>query len=150
MNAANKKVFLQPEQLRAAMILDEELLHNQIRQAQKRDSYTKESIKEMRDESPSQFHITADGLLAHREKIYIPRSNKLRTEILQAHHDHPLRGHPGVTKTCHLLRRKYYWPGMRRDVKQYIRACATCQRVKIVRAKPKGFMKTLPVAERKW
>ena len=51
--------------------------------------------------------------------------------LLQAHHDAPAYGHPGINKTYQLTSRRYWWPNMRQDVTDYVRGCAECQRNKI-------------------
>ena len=51
--------------------------------------------------------------------------------LIQAHHDMPVYGHPGINKTYQLVNRKYWWPGMRQDVTNYIKGCAECQRHKV-------------------
>jgi hypothetical protein len=54
----------------------------------------------------------------------------LRRGILEALHDPPHVGHPGVTRMYELLTREWYWPGMYEDVKAYLAHCDSCQRVK--------------------
>ncbi len=51
--------------------------------------------------------------------------------IISAHHDSPVHGHPGINKTSQLLSRRYWWPNMRKDVLEYVKGCAECQRNKI-------------------
>ena len=62
--------------------------------------------------------------------IYLPPDEDLRADIIQAHHDTPIAGHPGRYKTEELITRTYWWPGIRRDVIRYVMGCQTCQRVK--------------------
>ncbi len=45
-------------------------------------------------------------------------------------HDHITAGHPGIEKTKELVLREYWWPKMKKDVEDYVRACETCQRTK--------------------
>jgi len=54
-----------------------------------------------------------------------------RRTFIQAHHDAPAYGHPGINKTYQLVSRRYWWPNMQQDVKDYVRGCAECQRNKI-------------------
>ena len=54
----------------------------------------------------------------------------LRGDIIRLHHDTAIAGHPGHYKTLELVSRNYYWPGMSRDVRQYVEACSACQRTK--------------------
>ncbi len=145
-NAINNRIAIPPEQLRAHLLLDEDLLLNRIRQAP-RDEYFGAKSKEGGDS----FTLSPDGKLLLREgKIYVPDHDSLRFDILQAHHDHKLRGHPGVRKTLQLIQRTFYWPRLRRDVNHYVRACHACARAKTPRHKPFGFLKPLPIGERPW
>jgi hypothetical protein len=54
----------------------------------------------------------------------------LRRGIVEALHDPPHVGHPGVTRMYELLTREWYWPGMYEDVKAYLAHCDSCQGVK--------------------
>jgi len=51
--------------------------------------------------------------------------------FIQAHHDTPAYGHPGINKTYQLTSRRYWWPNMRQDVADYVKGCAECQRNKV-------------------
>ncbi len=51
--------------------------------------------------------------------------------FIQAHHDTPVYGHPGINKTHQLVSRRYWWPNMQQDIKDYVRGCAECQRHKV-------------------
>ncbi len=46
--------------------------------------------------------------------------------ILKQLHDAPSGGHLGFTKTLEKIRAHFYWPGQRRDVEDWCRACQTC------------------------
>ena len=47
--------------------------------------------------------------------------------IVQIHHDPPAYSHPGISRTLELTARKYWWPHMAQDVKDYVKGCADCQ-----------------------
>ncbi len=72
-----------------------------------------------------------DGLIFYDSRIYVPSDHVLRGEIIAHVHDHITAGHPGIEKTKELVLREYWWPKMKKDVKDYVRACETCQRTKI-------------------
>jgi len=36
-----------------------------------------------------------DGVIYKEGKVYVPRNNELRTEIVRLHHDMPVGGHGG-------------------------------------------------------
>ena len=54
-----------------------------------------------------------------------------RCSIVQIHHDPPAYGHPGISRTLDLVARKYWWPRMAQDVKDFVKGCADCQRNKV-------------------
>ena len=56
--------------------------------------------------------------------------------ILQLLHS----SHSGITKTYHLARGLYFWPGMTNDIKQLVSACADCP--KVLPSQPSNPMST--------
>ena len=64
--------------------------------------------------------------------------------ILQKGHDEG--GHLGADKTLDVIRRKYYWPTLFRDVKDWCRTCKPCQQRKNPVANPKAPLQYPPVA----
>ena len=36
-----------------------------------------------------------DGLMLKKGKVYVPKDNKLRVEVIRLHHDMPVEGHGG-------------------------------------------------------
>lgn len=62
--------------------------------------------------------------------IAVPNVADLRARILQGLHDSPFAGHPGVIRTVKSVQRWFWWPELRRDVEEYVKACAACQRNK--------------------
>jgi hypothetical protein len=54
-----------------------------------------------------------------------------KRHIIKSHHDSPVHGHPGISKTIQLTERLYWWPRMRVDITEYVKGCADCQRHKV-------------------
>jgi hypothetical protein len=50
-----------------------------------------------------------------------------KRHLIQSHHDSPVYGHPGISKTIQLTERLYWWPQMRADITEYVKGCADCQ-----------------------
>jgi len=51
--------------------------------------------------------------------------------IIEAHHKSPVYGHPGIKRTTQLVARHYWWPQLNKDVMNYVKGCAECQRHKV-------------------
>ena len=54
-----------------------------------------------------------------------------RRAIIKSLHDPPAYGHPGITRTVDFVEHSYWWPGLRRDVAEYVRGCGECQQHKV-------------------
>jgi hypothetical protein len=91
-----------------------------------------------------------DSLLYYRMQLYVPAAGGARTEVLRRHHNDPIAGHFGAKRILELVARKYYWPGMSREVKAYTQACSTCQRVRPVRHRLHRSMEPLPQPRGPW
>ena len=83
-------------------------------------------VKILRDEEWRQ----KDGLMLKEEKVYVPKDEKLRAEVIRLHHDMPVGGHGGQWKTAELVTRNFWWPGVTREVKWCVEGCNACQRNK--------------------
>jgi transposase InsO family protein len=55
-------------------------------------------------------------------QILLPKC--LRTEVLQQLHDKT--GHMGRDRTLHLVKERFFWPGMTKDVESYVSRCMRC------------------------
>ncbi|KAB2632511.1 S ribonuclease [Pyrus ussuriensis x Pyrus communis] len=97
----------------------------------------------------SRVSLLAD-LRATGVRMFVPKSVELKKEILDEAHISAYAMHPGATKMYHTIRPFYYWPGMKREIAEYVSSCAVCQQVKAERKKPFGLLQPLPVPEWKW
>ena len=70
--------------------------------------------------------------------------------MISCHHNDPLAGHIGIDKIRELVGRKYYWPSLRKDVKNYVRGCDLYLASKIVRHKFYRDLQSLPVSTHQW
>ena len=61
----------------------------------------------------------------------IPARDK--KETLSLAHDHQLSGHQGVDRTYYNLKQQVWWPGMLKDVQEYIRTCDKCQKRRTIK-----------------
>ena len=59
-------------------------------------------------------------------RIYMPNNRKTRETILKENHNEANIGHLGQHRMMELIKRTYWWPGLREDVKNYIQGCFKC------------------------
>ena len=72
--------------------------------------------------------------------LYIPES-PIRRQILVAAHD---TGHPGPARTIGAIAKKFFWPSLAKDARDWIASCDACQRHK-VGGRAQGYLHSLPV-----
>ncbi|GFS95854.1 transposon Tf2-6 polyprotein [Trichonephila clavipes] len=93
-----------------------------------------------------------DGSLCRKNfdpdgKLWFPLiPNHLRAEILRHFHDALTAVHFGFAKTYDSIRKRFYWPGMCRNVIWYGMHCWKCQRRKSVLQRPPGRLVPIPPA----
>ena len=91
-----------------------------------------------------------DGILNYKGRIYILKVTDLRRFLMYKIHQAPYSGHPGYQKTIATARKQYFWPGMKKDMAEYISRCMKCQQVKVEHQHPIGLLQPLPIPEWKW
>ena len=62
---------------------------------------------------------------------------ELHCHLTAAHHDHATAGHLGIQRTISLVSQRYWWPGLREFIRNYVKGCATCQVTKAGTTKPR-------------
>ena len=63
-------------------------------------------------------------------KMYVPKNEELKAEVIQLYHNVPAAGHSGRWKMVELVTRNYWWLGVTRDVGRYVEGCNLYQRMK--------------------
>ena len=66
------------------------------------------------------------------------------------YHDCPSGGYWGRDKTLDLIRRRFTWPGIAEDVREYAATCPACQGKAIHRHKSYGKIEPLPIPTDLW
>ena len=77
------------------------------------------------------------------DQIVLPEL--LHTNALQLAHDVPMAGHMGRQRTLDRLRKRFWWPGITRDVDEYCKSCPECQ--KVTRKGARAPLVSMPIIE---
>ena len=100
-------------------------LIDEITAAQEQDSH----IAKLKTDMPPGFSVE-NRALRQGDRIYVPDINELRQRILKESHHSCYSVHPGITKMYHDVKSQYWWPGMKKDVADFVSSRLTCQQVK--------------------
>ena len=89
---------------------------------------------------------TAGGL------FYVPNDRAIPRKLLFEVHDAPTGGHLGGRsgKTVHKMQAMCWWPGMKREIEDYVRGCVVCAAAKSSQQLPAGLLQPLPIPHRPW
>ena len=79
-----------------------------------------------------------------------PTTTKEKETIISMFHDPKIAGHKGVAKTVELITRHWEWPGLNKDVSNYISHCDLCQRTKVSRHRPYGKLQSFTPPAGAW
>ncbi|KAK2427510.1 hypothetical protein QL285_026084 [Trifolium repens] len=101
-------------------------------------------------ETNRDFKVGSDNILRCQGRVCVPEAMDLRNTILGEAHKSKLSIHPGATKMYQDLRQDFWWPGMKRDVAEFVASCLTCQKAKIEHQRPAGMLQSLDIPEWKW
>ena len=104
----------------------------------------------------SKFMLDENGILMReikysrnlrnsKKKFVICIPFNMCEEVLEDCHDNICAGHSGRTKTWERVRERFYWPGMYKDVKDYVSKCHTCMQYKGERQFNIGTRQRMPI-----
>eukprot|EP00253_Pinus_taeda_P012349 PITA_12349 len=103
-----------------------------------------------RKDSQSEYMIDDAGIVYFKQRIYVPNQNKVKNLIMDEFHISHYAGHPGYQKMITAIRKEYFWPGMKKDIVEYLARCLECQQIKAEHQHPAGLLQPLPIPEWKW
>ena len=109
-------------------------------QAMQEEDPSLEEVRLAADGQPSSAGVgffRRDGIIYRRwvrpgqsgeevEQVVVPEA--CRENLLELAHSIPLAGHLGWEKTVQRLLARFYWPTLYRDVAQFCKCCAACQK----------------------
>jgi hypothetical protein len=86
-----------------------------------------------------------DGLLFYKNILYLGSCQAIKEQVLAFVHSDPMAGHSGFERTMQRAKRDFFWKGMKKDLKRFIRECAICQQNKNENISPAGLLQPLPI-----
>ena len=108
-----KKEWLENRRTKKVEVIVEEVdLLEKIRQSRVRDNKVVKAVEEMKQAGVKVLRDKEwrdiDSIMYKEEKVYVPKDEVLRAEIIRLHHDIPVGGHRGQWKTVELSQMATY------------------------------------------
>ncbi|GJX58361.1 retrotransposon-related protein [Tanacetum coccineum] len=102
---------------------------NQIKVSWQNDDTMQQLIKSLKDNSYKGNKLSLEGdLLKRKGKIMVGNEVELRKQLIAYFHESVVGGHSGVLVTTKKLSVVFYWKGLKRMVRQFVKNVITCQR----------------------
>jgi hypothetical protein len=79
-----------------------------------------------RPQTEEGYTLGIEGLLMYKNRVYAPNDQELKMEILKDMHNMVYAGHPGYQKNVAAVKSHYFWPGMKKEIAEYISRCMEC------------------------
>ncbi|GJY00114.1 putative reverse transcriptase domain-containing protein [Tanacetum coccineum] len=149
-DALSRKERLKPRRVRAMSITIHSGLKTKILEAQSEASKDLKALTEWLRGLERHFEQRDDGEIYFFDRIWIPSVGGVRKLIMDEAHTSRYSVHPGADKMYYDLRDLYWWPGMKRDIAEYVSRCLTCSKIKAEHQKPSGFLQQPEIPEWKW
>ncbi|GJT27828.1 putative reverse transcriptase domain-containing protein [Tanacetum coccineum] len=92
----------------------------------------------------------SDRTFYYLDQIWVPLKGEVRTLIMDEAHKSKYSVHPGADKMYYDLRDRYWWPGMKKDIAEYVSKCLTCLKVKAEHQRPSGLLQQPEIPVWKW
>jgi len=119
-----------------------------IKRVRKNRTREKEMVQVLQKENGLAWE--EDEVAYMEGRIYIPNNKDIKEEILKEHHDPADVGHLGQHRMQELIKRTYWWPGLKEDIKKYVQGCVKCQQNKVQHQKRAGKLHPLEIPEGLW
>jgi len=129
-------------------------LLKKVRESKAKDDEVIQAVEEMKRAGVKMLRNEEwreeEGLMLKEGKVYVPKDEELRTEIIRLHHDTLVGGHGGQWKMVELVTRNFWWPGVTKEVKRYVEGYDSCQRNKNRTTAPAGKLMPNEAPEKPW
>jgi hypothetical protein len=118
-----------------------------IKERQKSDKRLMEKLVLINEGKETNIKIDESGVMRFHRRICVPDVPELKRMIMEEGHRSGLSIHPRVTKMYQDLRKLFWWPGMKRQIYEFVYSCLTCQKLKIKHQKPFGLLQPMFILE---
>ncbi|GKB89415.1 putative reverse transcriptase domain-containing protein [Tanacetum coccineum] len=139
-DALSRKERLKPRRVRAMSMTIHYSLKTKILEAQREAVKDLKAPAEWLQGLDTQFEKWGDKGIYFVEWIWIPSVGGKRKLIMDEAHTSKYSVHSGADKMYYDLRDLYWWPGMKKDIAEYVSRCLTYSKIKAEHHKPSGLL----------
>eukprot|EP00253_Pinus_taeda_P010363 PITA_10363 len=101
-------------------------------------------------DSQQEYEVDDAGRIYFKKRLYVPNQSRIKNLIMDEFHVSHYAGHPGYQKMITAIRKEYFWPGMKKNIIEYLSQCLECQQIKAEHQHPAALLQPLQILEWKW
>ncbi|GFZ03498.1 hypothetical protein Acr_16g0001220 [Actinidia rufa] len=120
-----------------------------VKRRQPEDPYLWKVYEEMLVNPKPDFTLQ-DRALRFQGRLCVPNIPEVKRQVLEKAHNTKFTMHPRGTKMYKDLKKIFWWPGMKKEIAEFVSQCLSCQQVKVEHQRPAGLFQSLPISEWKW
>jgi len=113
---------LTPESVKLGMLKLTSNILDEIKVGQKEDLELVDRVVSVKQGKGVDFRLDEHGVLMFRDRVCVLDVPGLKKRILDEGHKSSLSIHPGVTKMYQDLKGLFWWPGMKKDITEFVYA----------------------------
>ena len=87
--------------------------------------------KLQQDPSTSDTFSWKNDSLWYKDSLYLCKNSQLKQKIFLELQTSPLEGHSVFLKTCHRVKKDFFWDGLKSDIRKFVAECLVCQQNKV-------------------
>jgi hypothetical protein len=91
------------------------------------------------------YQLLNDGLLTYKGRLYIPNCDDLKRFMMDELQKKTYTSHHGYQKMIIATKKLFYWPGLKKDIVDYLAKCLECRQVKAEHRHPAGLLQPLTI-----
>ncbi|GKV24163.1 hypothetical protein SLEP1_g33810 [Rubroshorea leprosula] len=126
-------------------------IYEEVRLSWKVDPVLREICNKLQQGSLKDSAYTwFEGQLKRKGRLVVGNNAVFRRKLIHLVHDNALGGHYGIQASTKRLMLLFYWKGLEKDVRQYIRQCDVCQHYKPENIPTPRLLQPLPIPKAIW
>ncbi|CAN6225874.1 unnamed protein product [Urochloa humidicola] len=114
------------------------------------DEKAKQLLSELAIQTKQDKFSLSQGIIKYKDRIWLGHNEQFQLQVMEALHASPLGGHSGYLVTYTRIKKLFFWPHMKSNIKQFVASCAVCQQAKAERVPYPGLLQPLEVPDHAW
>nr|GEX59048.1 hypothetical protein [Tanacetum cinerariifolium] len=125
----------------------EPLLLDEIVASQGNDIQLKKIGEQLREAGQVTNMKWNGNWLTRKNRVMVGNDSQLKEKLIRLCHESPMAGHSGINGTIQRIKGTFYWKGISKGVRQFIRNYNVCMRAKYENVASPGLLQPLPIPD---